>query len=102
SRVTNDVDNMTQTLQQSLSGAITSLLTVIGVIAMMFSISWQLALVALISLPLIGVIMGIIGPKSQKAFQAQWKKVGRLNSRVEESFSGHEIGRASCRSMCGS
>jgi len=91
SRVTNDVDNMTQTLQQSLSGAITSVLTVVGVIAMMFSISWQLALVALIALPLIGVIMGVIGPKSQKAFQAQWKKVGRLNSRVEESFSGHAL-----------
>ena len=50
-----------------------------------------LALVALVSLPLIGVIMGIIGPKSQKAFQTQWKKVGRLNSRVEESFSGHAL-----------
>jgi len=91
SRVTNDVDNMTQTLQQSLSGAITSLLTVVGVLVMMFSISWQLALVALIALPLIGVIMGVIGPKSQKAFQSQWKKVGRLNSRVEESFSGHAL-----------
>ncbi|MGV9769402.1 ABC transporter ATP-binding protein [Microbacterium sp. NPDC003461] len=91
SRVTNDVDNMTQTLQQSLSGAITSLLMVVGVVGMMFSISWQLALVALVSLPLIGVIMGVIGPKSQKAFQTQWKKVGRLNSRVEESFSGHAL-----------
>jgi len=91
SRVTNDVDNMTQTLQQSLSGAITSLLMVIGVVGMMFSISWQLALVALVSLPLIGVIMGVIGPQSQKAFQRQWKKVGRLNSRVEESFSGHAL-----------
>jgi len=91
SRVTNDVDNMTQTLQQSLSGAITSVLTVVGVIGMMFSISWQLALVALVSLPLIGIIMGVIGPKSQKAFQLQWRKVGRLNSRVEESFSGHAL-----------
>ncbi|WP_105565801.1 ABC transporter ATP-binding protein [Microbacterium halophytorum] len=91
SRVTNDVDNMTQTLQQSLSGAITSLLMVGGVVGMMFSISWQLALVALVSLPLIGIIMGVIGPKSQKAFQSQWKKVGRLNSRVEESFSGHAL-----------
>ena len=91
SRVTNDVDNMTQTLQQSLSGAITSLLTVVGVLIMMFSISWELALVALVALPLIGVIMGVIGPKSQKAFQSQWKKVGRLNSRVEESFSGHAL-----------
>ncbi|RCS58751.1 ABC transporter ATP-binding protein [Microbacterium sp. JB110] len=91
SRVTNDVDNMTQTLQQSLSGAITSLLMVVGVVGMMFSISWQLALVALVSLPLIGIIMGVIGPKSQKAFQMQWRKVGRLNSRVEESFSGHAL-----------
>ncbi|WP_156761235.1 ABC transporter ATP-binding protein [Microbacterium karelineae] len=91
SRVTNDVDNMTQTLQQSLSGALTSLLMVVGVIGMMFSISWQLALVALVALPLIGIIMGVIGPKSQKAFQTQWKKVGRLNSRVEESFSGHAL-----------
>ena len=91
SRVTNDIDNMTQTLQQSLSGALTSLLMVLGVVGMMFSISWQLALVALVSLPLIGIIMGVIGPKSQKAFQKQWKKVGRLNSRVEESFSGHAL-----------
>ncbi|WP_029150362.1 ABC transporter ATP-binding protein [Microbacterium indicum] len=91
SRVTNDVDNMTQTLQQSLSGAITSLLTLIGVVIMMFSISWLLALVALVSLPLIGIIMGVIGPRSQKAFQTQWRKVGRLNSRVEESFSGHAL-----------
>lgn len=91
SRVTNDVDNMTQTLQQSLSSAITSLLTVLGVMVMMFSISWKLALVALVAVPLIGVIMGVLGPKSQKAFQAQWKKVGRINSRVEESFSGHAL-----------
>ncbi|MFT4236026.1 MAG: ABC transporter ATP-binding protein [Microbacterium sp.] len=91
SRVTNDIDNMTQTLQQALSGAITSVLTVIGVLALMFSISWKLALVALIALPLIGVITFIIGPRSQKAFQTQWKKVGRLNSRVEESFSGHAL-----------
>jgi ATP-binding cassette subfamily B protein len=58
---------------------------------MMFSISWVLALVALISLPLMGVIFGIIGPKSQKAFSIQWRKVGRLNARVEESFSGHAL-----------
>lgn len=91
SRVTNDIDNMTQTLQQSLSSAITSLLTVVGVMVMMFSISWQLALVALVAIPLIGIIMGVIGPKSQNAFQTQWKKVGRINSRVEESFSGHAL-----------
>ena len=91
SRVTNDIDNITQTMQQSLSGALTALLTVVGVLIMMFSISWQLALVALVSLPLMAVIFGIIGPKSQKAFTIQWRKMGLLNARVEESFSGHAL-----------
>nr|WP_274636914.1 ABC transporter ATP-binding protein [Microbacterium bovistercoris] len=91
SRVTNDIDNITQTMQQSLSGALTSVLTVVGVLIMMFTISWQLALVALVSLPLMAVIFGVIGPKSQKAFNTQWRKVGRLNARVEESFSGHAL-----------
>ncbi len=91
SRVTNDIDNITQTMQQSLSGALTAILTVIGTLVMMFSISWQLALVALVSLPLMGVIFGVIGPRSQKAFGIQWRKVGRLNARVEESFSGHAL-----------
>ncbi|WP_404442956.1 ABC transporter ATP-binding protein/permease [Microbacterium marinum] len=93
SRVTNDIDNITQTMQQSLSGALTAVLTVVGVLVMMFSISWQLAIVALIALPLMGVIFGVIGPKSQKAFGVQWRKVGRLNARVEESFSGHSLVR---------
>jgi len=91
SRVTNDIDNITQTMQQSLSGALTSVLTVVGVLIMMFSISWQLALVALVALPLMAVIFGVIGPRSQKAFGIQWKKVGRLNARVEEAFSGHAL-----------
>jgi len=91
SRVTNDIDNITQTMQQSLSTALTNVLTVVGVLIMMFSISWQLAIVALVSLPLLAVIFGIIGPKSQKAFGIQWRKVGRLNARVEESFSGHAL-----------
>ena len=86
SRVTNDIDNITQTMQQSLSGAITAVLTVVGVLVLMFSISWQLALVALVALPLMGVIFGVIGPRSQKAFGTQWRKVGRLNARVEEAF----------------
>jgi ATP-binding cassette subfamily B protein len=91
SRVTNDIDNITQTMQQSLSGALTAVLTVVGVLVMMFTISWQLALVALVALPLMGVIFGIIGPRSQKAFGTQWRKVGRLNARVEEAFSGHAL-----------
>lgn len=91
SRVTNDIDNITTTMQQSLSGAITNILTIIGVLIMMFTLSWQLALVVLISLPLSFIVFGVIGPRSQKAFQSQWQKVGRLNSRVEESFSGHAL-----------
>ena len=93
SRVTNDVDNITNSLQQSLIYALTAVLTVIGVLAMMFSISWQLALVALVVLPITGAIFAIIGPRSQKSFQEQWKRTGRLNSRVEESFSGHALVR---------
>ena len=91
SRVTNDIDNITQMMQQSLSQALTSVLTVLGVLIMMLSISWQLTLVVLVSFPLMGILFGVIGPRSQKAFGIQWRKVGRLNARVEESFSGHAL-----------
>ena len=91
SRLTNDVDNVTNTLQQSLSSALTSILTVVGVLGMMFSISWKLALVALIIFPLMGVVFGVIGPRSQKAFTNQWARTGKINTRVEESFSGHAL-----------
>ena len=91
SRLTNDVDNVTNTLQQSLSGALTAILTVVGVLGMMFSISWKLALVALIMFPLMGVVFGVIGPRSQKAFTHQWARTGKINTRVEESFSGHAL-----------
>ena len=93
SRVTNDIDNVTNTLQQSLSGALRAVLTLLGVLGMMLSISWRLTLAALIVLPLMGVLFGVIGPRSQKAFTAQWAKTGRLNVRVEESFSGHALVR---------
>ncbi len=91
SRVTNDIDNITQMMQQSLSQALTSVLTVVGVLIMMLTISWQLTLVVLVSFPLMAVLFGVIGPRSQKAFGIQWRKVGRLNARVEESFSGHAL-----------
>ena len=93
SRVTNDIDNVANTLQQSLASALSSVLTVVGVLVMMLSISWRLTLVALIVLPLMAVLFGIIGPRSQKAFTVQWAKTGRLNSRVEDSFSGHALVR---------
>lgn len=91
SRLTNDVDNVTNTLQQSLSGALTAILTVVGVLGMMFSISWKLALVALSMFPLMGVVFGVIGPRSQTAFTHQWARTGKINTRVEESFSGHAL-----------
>ena len=93
SRVTNDVDNLTNALQQSLIYAITSVLQVLGVLIMMFAISWQLALVALVMIPLSGGLFAVIGPRSQAAFSKQWKATGKVNGRVEESFSGHALVR---------
>ncbi|WP_307097883.1 ABC transporter ATP-binding protein [Arthrobacter sp. V1I9] len=93
SRVTNDVDNIQQALQQAFAQLISSLLTVIGIVIMMFIVSWQLALIALVALPLSGVAAGIIGSRSQKLFAAQWKNTGALNGQIEESFSGHDLVR---------
>ncbi|TBN57752.1 ABC transporter ATP-binding protein [Glaciihabitans arcticus] len=93
SRVTNDVDNVQAALQQAFSQIVQSLLTVIGITAMMFIVSWQLALIALIALPLSGAIAGFIGVRSQKLFAAQWKNTGSLNGHIEETFSGQEIVR---------
>lgn len=94
SRVTNDVDNVQAALQQAFSQLVQSLLTVLGIAAMMFIVSWQLALIALISLPLSAIIAGVIGARSQKLFAAQWKNTGALNGHIEETFSGQEIVRA--------
>ncbi|UOR00978.1 ABC transporter ATP-binding protein/permease [Leucobacter allii] len=93
SRVTNDVDNIQQALQQAFSQLVQSLLTVIGIAAMMFVVSWQLALLALIALPLSGIIAGVVGVRAQKLFVAQWKHTGELNGHIEESFTGHELVR---------
>lgn len=93
SRVTNDVDNVQQALQQAFAQLINSLLTVVGIVIMMFIVSWQLALIALIALPLSGVAAGMIGVRSQKLFAAQWKNTGQLNGQIEESFSGHDLVR---------
>ncbi|MGO4383612.1 ABC transporter ATP-binding protein [Specibacter sp. RAF43] len=94
SRVTNDVDNIQAALQQAFSQLVQSALTVIGIGIMMFIVSWQLALIALIALPLSAVIAGVIGARSQKLFAAQWKHTGSLNGHVEETFSGLELVRA--------
>ena len=94
SRVTNDVDNIQQALQQAFSQLVQSALTILGIGVMMFIVSWQLALLALIALPLSAIIAGVIGSRSQKLFKAQWKHTGDVNGHVEESFSGLDVVRA--------
>jgi ATP-binding cassette subfamily B multidrug efflux pump len=91
SRVTNDIDNISTTLQQTMSQLLTSLLTVVGVLAMMFLISPLLALIALAIIPLSLFITRKIGKRSQKLFIAQWKHTGALNAHIEESFTGHHL-----------
>jgi len=91
SRVTNDVDNIQQALQQAFSQLVQSVLTILGIGIMMFVVSWQLALIALIALPLSGVIVGIVGVRAQRLFTAQWKRTGDLNGHIEETFTGHEL-----------
>ncbi|MEX3558676.1 ABC transporter ATP-binding protein [Corynebacterium sp. LK2522] len=91
SRTTNDLDNVQQALQQALSQLFYNLLLVAGITVMMFTVSWQLALVALLAIPLTGVIMAVIGTRSQRQFVSQWRSTGQLNGQVEESFTGQEL-----------
>ena len=91
SRVTNDIDNVSQSLQQTLSQLLTSLLTVIGVLVMMFAISPILALIALVSIPITLVITVLVAKRSQKLFVAQWAHTGALNAQIEEGYSGHSL-----------
>src|SRR5206468_3112298 len=91
SRVTNDIDNVSQTLQQTMSQLLTSLLTVVGVLAMMIVISPLLAVVALVSIPLSIFVTTRIAKRSQKQFVAQWANTGKLNAHIEEAFTGHEL-----------
>jgi len=91
SRVTNDIDNIAQSLQQSLSQLVLSLLTIVGVIFMMFTVSVVLALIALTVIPLSLWTMSIIAKRSRAKFIAQWQYTGQLNGLVEEAFTGHAI-----------
>lgn len=91
SRVTNDIDNVSQTLQQTMSQLLTSLLTVIGVLVMMFVVSPLLAVIALVTIPLTILITTVIAKRSQKLFVAQWSHTGALNAQVEEAFTGHAL-----------
>ncbi|GAA3539744.1 ABC transporter ATP-binding protein [Kribbella ginsengisoli] len=91
SRVTNDIDNISTSLQQTLSQLLTSLLTVIGVITLMFVISPVLALIALVTVPISMILTAVIAKRSQGRFVAQWRHTGALNGQIEEAFTGHEL-----------
>ena len=91
SRVTNDIDNIAQSLQQTMSQLLTSLLTVGGVLAMMVYVSPVLAVVALVTVPLSAVITMTIAKRSQPQFVRQWSTTGKLNGHVEEAYTGHEL-----------
>lgn len=91
SRVTNDIDNLAQTLQQTLSQLISSVLTIVGVLAMMFWISPLLALIALVTIPVAGVVTAAIAKRSKPQFTAQWARTGTLNAHIEEMYTGHAL-----------
>ncbi len=94
SRVTNDMDNIAGTLQQSLGQIISSLVTILGVIVMMLTISPLLTAITLVVLPLSFVMTRIVAPRSQKYFAQQWQHIGELNGHVEEMYTGHSIVKA--------
>ncbi|MBC8536542.1 ABC transporter ATP-binding protein [Clostridiales bacterium BX7] len=94
SRVTNDIDTLSQSLNQSMTQIITSITTVIGVLIMMFSISWLMTIVALLILPLSMLLISRIVKRSQKYFKAQQEYLGHVNGQVEEVYGGHSIVKA--------
>ncbi|GEN91553.1 ABC transporter ATP-binding protein [Tetragenococcus koreensis] len=91
SRAVNDMDNVANMLQQNLTQFVTSIVTFVGVLVMMLSISWQLTLIALATIPLSLIVVMIIAPKSQRFFAAQQKSLGLLNDQVEETYGGHTV-----------
>ncbi|MBU5484690.1 ABC transporter ATP-binding protein/permease [Clostridium sp. MSJ-11] len=94
SRVTNDVDNISSTLQQSITQLITSIITIVGIIIMMFKISPVMTLITLITLPLSVLITKGVASRSQKFFKEQQGALGELNGHVEEMYTGHKIVKA--------
>ncbi|EID78533.1 MULTISPECIES: ABC transporter ATP-binding protein [Rhodococcus] len=91
SRVTNDIDNVSQSLQQTMSQLIVSAMTVIGILVMMIVISPLLALIAVLTVPLSILVTAQIAKRSKTHFVSQWKSTGALNSHVEEAYTGHEL-----------
>jgi ATP-binding cassette subfamily B multidrug efflux pump len=94
SRVTNDVDTVSQSLNQSMSQIITSATTLVGVLIMMLSISWQMTIAAVLILPISMILVMTVVKKSQKYFRAQQKSLGQVNGHIEEVYGGHNIMKA--------
>lgn len=94
SRITNDIDTISQTLNQSLGQIIISVTSIIGILIMMLSISWQLTVVAILVLPISFIFIGLIIKKSQKLFSQQQETLGEINGFIEENYSAHIIVRA--------
>lgn len=93
SRMVNDMDNISGTLQQGLIQIVTSIITFVGVLGMMLSISWKLTLVACITLPLSAIVISLVAPTAQRLFAHQQATLGKLNDQVEEIYAGHTIVR---------
>ena len=91
SRVTNDMDNISQSMQQTLSQVLTNIFTLIGVLVMMFYVSWLLALIALVTIPVAVLVTTFIGKRSQRLFAAMWRHTGELNSQIEETYTGQDL-----------
>jgi ATP-binding cassette subfamily B multidrug efflux pump len=91
SRVTNDIDNVSQSMQQTMSQLLNSVLTVVFVFGMMFWISPTLGLIALVTIPLTMLLAAVVMKRSQSKFIAQWRHTGALNARIEEAFTGHSL-----------
>ncbi len=94
SRVTNDVDTVSQTLNQSLTQIVSSVTTLIGVLIMMVSISWTMTLASVLIMPFSGLFMALIVRQSQKYFKKQQEYLGHINGKVEETYGGHRIMKA--------
>jgi ATP-binding cassette subfamily B protein len=94
SRITNDVDTISQTLNQSLTQIITSIVSMIGILAMMFSISWIMTLVALVIVPMSALVISLIVKQSQKFFRQQQDYLGHVNGHVEEMYGSHAVMKA--------
>jgi ATP-binding cassette subfamily B protein len=94
SRVTNDIDNISNTLQQSATQIITSVVTLVGIVVMMLTISFWLTIIAGVTLPISMLVAALVASRSQKLFAAQQKSLGELNGHVEEMYTGHKIVKA--------